>query len=91
MKKMTQEGITQDNTTEIYIQKEYKTMRGFIRAVRHYMADIMGEYPEDVLTGHYASNEPMEDVIRREGKYHYDSRTLNIDVNIDTHIYFCSK
>ena len=73
--------------TEIYIQKEYKTIQGFIRAVRHYMAKILEEYPEDVLTGCYNSDEDMESVLRRTGTYYYESSEFNIDVQIDSHIY----
>ena len=73
--------------TEIHIKKGYKSISGFIRAVRHYMSKITGEYPEDVLTGCYNSDEDMESVIRATGTYYYESPQLNIDVQIDSHIY----
>ena len=88
MKANTKNGIP---VNEIFIQHEYKTTGGFIRAVRNYMAKILGEYPEDVLTAHYNSNEEMEAVLRRTGSYYYESREINIDVKIDSHIYICAE
>ena len=76
---------------EIFIQHGYKTTGGFIRAVRHYMSEILGEYPEDVLTAHYSSGEEMEAVLRRTGSYYYESKELNIDAQIDSHIYICAE
>jgi hypothetical protein len=72
---------------ETYTTKSYKTIRGLIRAVRHYMVKITGDYPEDALTGRYSSNESMEDVLRSTGAYYYGTDGFNIDIEMDSHIY----
>ena len=76
---------------EIYISKEYISKGAFINAVRRNMASLLHEYPEDVLTGCYNSNESIEEVLKYKDSYYYESRELNIDVNMHSHIYLCLK
>lgn len=82
---------------EISISKEYKTMGGFLNAVRHYLAKATDESPEDALSFCPVSEADgdLESIIRRTGKAYYAApimdpehhSNLNIDVDINSHIY----
>ena len=72
---------------EIFMNKTYKTVSGFVRAARHYMVEATGDYPEDALTGHYAADEEMETTLRNTGAYYYEDNGFNIDMVMDSHIY----
>ena len=73
---------------ELYIVKEYKSTGAFINACRKAIAQVTGEYPEDVLSMRVSEDKPdIEEILKTEEQYYYDSSTYNLSLNKYSHIY----
>ena len=74
---------------ELYKQKEYKRVGSFVKACGKAIADLTGEYADDVLTYAYDEMDErnLKKILMEDGEFAYDDDFISIDFNINSHIF----